>query len=289
MAHGFSGTRDGGLLPFAEGFAAVGMDVVLFDYRGFGESTGTPRQLVSYRRQRADYKAAVAAARAIDGVDPARIILWGTSYSGGHVLAVAAEDRGVAAVVSMTPSVDGRATLTHIAKTAGVAAVLRLAVEGLYDLLHAAVRRPPRMLKALGPTGSGAFLAKDGALEMMESLGSPSWRNEVCAREAVVLAFNRPAVLAPKVRAPVLVQVGDHDTVVPARAALHAAARVGGDAEAHRYAVDHFDVYAGTWQRQLLQDQVDFLLRHLDDSDSSGRPAPGSGRDVCASPSVQTL
>jgi pimeloyl-ACP methyl ester carboxylesterase len=83
MAHGFSGTRDGGLLPYAEGFAAAGMDVLLFDYRGFGDSTGMPRQLVSYRRQRADYKAAVAAARAINGVDPERIVLWGTSYSGG--------------------------------------------------------------------------------------------------------------------------------------------------------------------------------------------------------------
>jgi len=276
MAHGFSGTRDGGLLPYAEGFAAAGMDVLIFDYRGFGDSTGMPRQLVSYRRQRADYKAAVAAARAINGVDPERIVLWGTSYSGAHVLAVGAEDPRVAAVVSMTPSVDGLATLIHIAKTSGIKAVLRLAAEGLRDLLHAVGRRPPRMLTAVGPSGSGAFMAKDGALEMMESLGSPTWRNEVCAREAVVFAFNRPAALVRKLQAPVLVQVGDHDTVVPARAALRAAARGGGEVEARRYPVDHFDVYAGTWQGHFLQDQVDFLLHHLNDGDSSGQASPGS-------------
>jgi pimeloyl-ACP methyl ester carboxylesterase len=276
MAHGFSGTRDGGLLPYAEGFAAAGMDVLLFDYRGFGESTGMPRQLVSYRRQRADYEAAVAAARATKGVDPERIVLWGTSYSGGHVLAVGAKDSRVAAVVSMTPSVDGLATLIHIAGSSGIKAVLRLAAEGLRDLLNAVARRPPRMLKAVGPVGSGAFMAKDGALEMMESLGSPTWRNEVCAREAVVFAFNRPTALVRKLQAPVLVQVGDHDTVVPVRAALRAAARVAGGVEARQYPVDHFDVYAGAWLRRFVQDQVAFLLHHLNGGDSSERVSPGS-------------
>src|SRR6476620_4701956 len=58
MAHGFGGTRDTGLLGYADGFAAAGLDVLLFDYRGFGTSEGTPRQRVSYRRQRTDYRAA---------------------------------------------------------------------------------------------------------------------------------------------------------------------------------------------------------------------------------------
>src|SRR5690349_11095765 len=114
MAHGFGGTRDTGLLDYAEGFAAAGLDVLLFDYRGFGDSDGTPRQRVSYRRQRADYRAAVRAARALPGVDPARIVLWGTSYSGGHVLPVAVSDARIAAIISMTPAVDGRAALLAI-------------------------------------------------------------------------------------------------------------------------------------------------------------------------------
>ncbi len=40
MAHGFGATRDAGLTPFAEKFAAAGADVLVFDYRGFGTSTG---------------------------------------------------------------------------------------------------------------------------------------------------------------------------------------------------------------------------------------------------------
>jgi len=73
MGHGFGATRDAGLLPFAESFAAAGNDVVVFDYRGFGTSEGAPRQDVNHRRHREDYHAAVAAARALPGVDPDRI------------------------------------------------------------------------------------------------------------------------------------------------------------------------------------------------------------------------
>ncbi|GHE99067.1 alpha/beta hydrolase [Streptomyces griseoluteus] len=61
MAHGFGGTRDSGLTGCAEGFTDAGMDVFLFDYRGFGDAGGTPRQDVSVRRQRQDYHAALAA------------------------------------------------------------------------------------------------------------------------------------------------------------------------------------------------------------------------------------
>ncbi|MGW1240332.1 alpha/beta hydrolase [Streptomyces bobili] len=263
MAHGFGGTVDGGILGFAEGFAAAGFDVLLFDYRGFGRSAGTPRQLVSYRRQRADYRAAIHAARSIEGVDPDQIVLWGTSYSGGHVLAVAAADPRVAAVVSMTPSVDGLATLTHLAGAGGPGPILRLAGAGIRDALGAAIGRAPRHVAAIGPAGSGAVIAKDGALEAMVALAGPTWRNEVCARVALEIAVNRPIGSVPRLQAPLLVQLGDNDTVVPAAAALAAADRSGGPTETLRYPVDHFDVYAGRWHARLLADQVDFIARNL--------------------------
>src|SRR3954447_6568369 len=109
MAHGLAGTRDSGLLPFGEAFAAAGLDVVLFDYRGFGGSDGTPRQVVSLSAQLEDYRAAMRAAAALPGVDAQRLVLWGISLAGGHVLSAAAGRDDVAAVVALTPLVDGRA------------------------------------------------------------------------------------------------------------------------------------------------------------------------------------
>ena len=96
--------------PFAERFQAAGLDVLAFDYRGFGASEGKPRQTISIERQVEDYRAAIAAARALPGVDPNRIVLWGSSLSGGHVLRVAAGRDDVAAVIAMTPLTNSLAT-----------------------------------------------------------------------------------------------------------------------------------------------------------------------------------
>ena len=130
LAHGFGGTVDSGLMPFAERFAAAGLDALAFDYRHFGTSDGQPRQLLSISGQLEDYEAAIAFARSLDGVDPDRIVLWGSSYSGGHVVAVAVADGRVAAVISEVPAMDGVATLLNLARYAGVGQIARLVAGG---------------------------------------------------------------------------------------------------------------------------------------------------------------
>src|SRR5688500_3805959 len=82
LGHGFSGTK-GLARVYAEQFAAAGLAVLVFDYRHFGASGGEPRQIVDVGKQRADYHAAVHYARTLPRVDPARIAVWGTSFSGG--------------------------------------------------------------------------------------------------------------------------------------------------------------------------------------------------------------
>src|SRR5690349_10977935 len=169
MAHGFGGTRDTGLLDYADGFAAAGLDVLLFDYRGFGDSEGTPRQRVSYRHQRSDYRAAVRAARALPGVDPARIIPWGTSYSGGHLLPVAIDDGRIAAIVSMTPATDGRAALLALIRRHPLTLV-PLVVHGLRDAVRALFRRTSHLLPIVGIPGSSAMITAPGAAEAYPAL-----------------------------------------------------------------------------------------------------------------------
>ena len=263
MAHGFGGTRDTGLLGYAEGFAAAGLDVLLFDYRGFGDSDGGPRQLVSYRRQRADYRAAIASARKLDGVDPDRIILWGTSYSGGHVLPVAVGDGRIAAALSLTPAMDGLSALLAIARHGGPRRLLPLITNGLKDVFRALTRRAPHYLPVVGKPGSLAIMTAPGGLEGYEALAGPSWRNQVTARTALEVAFNRPTRFASRVRFPLLVQIGDNDAVAPPAAAHRAADKAGRHATVRTYPVDHFDVYEGRWQKQALADQITFLGRHL--------------------------
>ncbi|WP_231980993.1 MULTISPECIES: alpha/beta fold hydrolase [unclassified Mycobacterium] len=104
MGHGGSATKRLGLPAYAEKFTAAGLAVLAFDYRHFGASGGEPRQVIDVDEQRDDYRAAVRYARGRDDIDPRRVALWGTSLSGGHVLAVAADDPDVAAVGVASPA-----------------------------------------------------------------------------------------------------------------------------------------------------------------------------------------
>src|SRR5206468_5312028 len=106
LAHGFGALREARLWAYAERFAAAGMAALVFDYRHFGASGGEPRQLLDVSRQLADWAAAVAFARGLDGVDAERVALWGTSLSAGHVVSTAADDPRVAAVVAQVPFAD---------------------------------------------------------------------------------------------------------------------------------------------------------------------------------------
>lgn len=192
MAPSFGGTRDSSLTDYAKGFAAAGIDTLLFDYRGFGASGGSPRQLVSVRRQRQDYLAALDAARLLPGVAPARIVLWGSSYAGGHVVAVAAQDGRVGAAISLTPAMDGVSVLAQLARISGLRYMVRVAGHGLRDVLHALTGRAPHLVPIVGEPGTSAIFARAGGLEEYSLLTGPSWRNEVSARAALATGFNRP-------------------------------------------------------------------------------------------------
>lgn len=262
MAHGFGGTRDSGLLPFAEAFAAAGIDAVVLDYRGFGVSDGEPRQLVSARRHQQDYRAAVTAARALPDVDPERIALWGTSFGGGHVVGVAAKDPQIAAVVTQVAAVDGAAQVTSALRAHGPWPVARLVLHGLRDVAARAIGRPPHLLPVVGPEHSVAAMSTPDAEKGMKAFAGPTWRNEFTARSVLALATNRPVTKARKLTCPLLVQVGDHDAVAPT-AALRRLVSKAPAAEEQHFPIGHFEGYVEPWRSRLLEKQTEFLVAHL--------------------------
>src|SRR5208283_3146740 len=92
---------------FAEAFAAAGLSAVVFDNRNFGASDGEPRQEIDPWKQVRDYRDAITYAQELPETDPDRIGIWGSSYSGGHVIVVGAIDRRVKCVVSQVPLASG--------------------------------------------------------------------------------------------------------------------------------------------------------------------------------------
>lgn len=263
MAHGFGGTVDSGLTAYAERFAAAGLDVLAFDYRGFGDSTGEPRGLVSFRRHREDYRAAVAVARGLAGVDPERIVLWGTSYSGGHVLAVAADDGRIAAVIAQTPAVDMAAAVAITFREADPAASARLMAAAVRDRVAALRGRPPVTIPIVAAPGEVGAITSPDAVAGMLAVAGPSWTNAVCARELLVATANRPGRRVAEIRCPILFVLADRDAVTPPDLAQRAAFAAPGRAEVRRYPVGHFDVYVGEWLERGVADMLFFLTRHL--------------------------
>lgn len=261
LAHGFGALKEGGPARVAERFAAAGYAGLAFDYRYFGESGGEPRQLLNVKRQLEDWRAAISYARTLDGVDAARIGLWGSSYAAGHAMALAAEDRSISAAISQNPFTDGIKTLLALGPVRGA----KLALAGLRDCAAAAFGREPRTIPIVGPPGSvGAMTTPDSepGYSAMYDEGF-EWRNEFTPRAVLALSLYSPGKRAGDIQCPLLVQVCSDDAVTPPAPAIEAAARAP-KGELITYAgLGHFDIYRGEPFEQAIADQLDFLNRHL--------------------------
>jgi dienelactone hydrolase len=260
LAHGFGAVRAARLWAFAERFADAGFAALVFDYRHFGDSGGSPRQLLDIARQHDDYRAAIAFARGLDGIDPDRVALWGTSFSGGHVAVLAAEDHRVAAAISQGPFVDGIWAL----RAAGPRNIWRLTAAGLRDEVARLRGRPPHMLAIVGPPGSVAAMNSPDAEPGYRAMFPPEvvFRNEVAARIGLSVGLYRPIRHAPRIACPWLVSVADGDAVTPPQPALKAAGRAP-RGEVRRYDAQHFDIYTGDTFERVVADEIEFLERHL--------------------------
>src|SRR5205085_7636317 len=92
---------------YADRFAEHGLAPLVYDNRNFGASDGEPRQEIDPWQQMRDYRDAITWASGLPEVDAERIGIWGSSYSGGHVLVVGAIDRRVKCVVAQVPLISG--------------------------------------------------------------------------------------------------------------------------------------------------------------------------------------
>jgi pimeloyl-ACP methyl ester carboxylesterase len=263
MAHGLGGTRACALDPYARAFAAAGFYVVLFDYRCLGDSDGAPRQVVSLPRQLEDWAAAIRFARALPAVDPARIGLWGTSLSGGHVITVAARDPEIAAVSAQCPMVDGRASVYMIVHELGWGPVLRLGLAGLVDKARALFGLSPYYVPLIAPPGGFAAMASHDAYDGLSAIVPPTWRNEIAARIFLSLRWYRPRRAAKAVKCPALIIACQKDSVTSPKAAVKAAQSMGDKARLIELPIGHFDIYLGEWFERSSAEQVAFFKQAL--------------------------
>lgn len=260
MAHGLAGERSFGLPDFAERFAAEGMAVFLFDYRTFGDSEGAPRNKVDPFAHGEDYDAAIAHVRTLEGIDAGRMALWGTSFSGAHVICAAARDGNIAATISQVPF----SGMPADAPKPPLGTMLRMGALMVLDRLKMALTGKPLYMPVVGPPGSAAALntpeCEPGYLALIPQ--GQTFHNQVPVSSLGLMMKYDPLEAAGKVKCPALVIAGRDDSLIPvSQPEIMASMMPKGEFQV--LGCDHFSPYRGEWFEKNIAMQIEFLGREL--------------------------
>ncbi|MCB9944097.1 MAG: alpha/beta hydrolase [Geminicoccaceae bacterium] len=264
MAHGFSAVKEMYLDKFAEAFAKAGMAAIVFDNRNFGASDGDNRQHINPWTQVSDYRDAITYAETLAETDATRIGVWGSSYSGGHVLVVAAIDRRVKAVVSQVPLASGHENARRLVRADFIAG-LQQAFED--DRRNRMKGGKPAMIPVVDedPNAPSALPTPDSWKWFSEThkARAPSWKNEVTLQSVEMFTEYEPASYISHVSPTPLLMVvalGDHLTV--ADQALAAYERALHPKKLVTLKGGHFDAYVANFDK-AEPPATQWFLEHL--------------------------
>lgn len=263
LANGFSGTMDYRLPQFAVRFVLEGFCVLIFDYRFFGESEGEPRQLIVTKKQREDIRNAIQFLKQLENINMEKIVLWGTSLGGGHVIDVAASDSSIAAVIGLVPGIDMVSKKAKATIKIPVGMLLKILLAALWDGIKGLFGLNPYYIKVFGFDGETAVFTNKELKPRFETLiqSSKMWQNRFTPR-FYLSAPRYEKGTAEKIKMPLLICIADKE--VYANPSFQE--WVGLQApkgEIKHYDAEHFDVYIGDTFEQVVKDQIDFIHKHV--------------------------
>jgi cephalosporin-C deacetylase-like acetyl esterase len=211
-----------------------------------------------------DYRHAITFARTLPEVDPERIGIWGSSYSGGHVLVVGAIDRRVRAVVSQVPLVSGWRNVLRLVRADLVAGYRTMfdadrdaRAQGKEPGMVPVVSDDPMVPAALPTPDSFSWFTETGRAR------ASSWRNEVTLRSVEMLSEYEPGVYVERISpTPLLMVVGAGDHLAVADEALAAYNRALEPKKLVILPGGHFDAYVADFAT-AAGEAADWFARHL--------------------------
>lgn len=262
MAHGFSAVKEMALDRFADAFAQAGLASLVFDYRGLGASDGEPRQDLDPHAQITDYRNAISWVRARREVDPTRVGVWGTSYSGANVLMVAALDRRVKAVVSQVPLIDGWETF---ARMSGVEVRDALVAALIDERERLYAGGAPQMMPVVAPDDGPAALPGDESWQWFQSYASraATWRNEITLRSLERLLEYAPLRWIDRIAPTPLLMIAAERDFIPIDLTREAFARAGEPKKLVVLPAGHFAPYEPPHFATASGLAVEWFRQHL--------------------------
>ncbi len=264
MAHGFSATREIFLDSFAEVFSAAGLGVIVYDHRNLGASDGTPRNHIDPWAQINGYRDAITWAQTLPDVDAGRIGVWGSSYSGGHVLVVAALDRRVKCVVSQVPLTWGYESARRLIR-GDMWAGLRAAFDG--DRAARARGEAGATMPVTAPEGQPCALPTADTYEFFtrfQQEHATSWQNEVTLHSIELFTEYEPADYIARIApTPLMVVVASGDHLTPFDMTARAYEKALEPKKLVILPGGHFEAYTGEPFKISSAAQTDWFKRHL--------------------------
>lgn len=263
MTHGFSATRRMGLAGFADAFAAAGLAVLVYDHRNLGDSDGEPRGELDPWAQMLDTRVALGWLADRPEIDADRLGLWGSSFSAGEAMCVAAVDERVRAIVANVPfaGIGDAADLDDAAVTARFAGI-RAALEGSVSPATEFTPEGP-VVREPGNDVAGFLDDADSAEWFLGCGPEAGWTNRFTMRYATDVVFD-PAVCASRLDGtPLLMVVATDDRVAATSVALDTFERASEPKQLEMVDGHHFCAYDGPQHERAVAVTTDFLVRHL--------------------------
>ncbi len=256
MAHGLGGIKEMRLDAYAEHFVEAGYNVLIFDYRHFGESDGEPRQLLSIKKQHQDWLAAIQFVKSEYQVPLQNIFIWGSSLSGGHVFEIASQVSGLGGVISQVPHVSSFASIKSNSLLKGA----KLTLLGLTDFLRNVLGLSPIYIKVCAQPGDVAILTGVGDYDGYYNIvpHNMDFDNRIAARFALEICSYSPGKKIASLRMPTLLQLGLKDITTPGGPAI-TACKKSSCVDLKTYDADHFAPYVDPLFGTIIKDQISFL------------------------------
>jgi len=265
MAHGFSAVKEMYLDKYAEVFSENGLGALVFDNRNFGDSDGEPRYEIDPWQQVRDYRHAITYATTRDEVDGDRIGIWGSSYSGGHVLTVGALDNRVSAVVSQVALTDGFHNVRRL---------VRSDLMGTYqdqfdqDRLARFQGDEPAMVPVVSEDllGEAALPTQDSYewFTATKEKRAPNWENEVTLKTVEMLSEYAPIDYIERISpTPLLMIVAEGDHLAVADKAFEAYEQAREPKKLVTLDGGHFDAYVEAFEESSGPAR-DWFVEHLE-------------------------
>jgi len=265
MAHGYSAVKEMYLDSFAEVFCDAGFAVLVYDNRNLGASDGEPRGEIDPWRQINDYRDAITFAGNLSEVDKDRIGVWGSSYSGGHVIVVGALDRRVKCVVCQVPLISGLRNAKRLVRS-DLLAVTRAAFDADREARYNG-DSPGTLPVVSEDPGAPCALPTDDSLQFFKEVHesrAPSWRNEVTLKSIEMFWEYEPGWYISRIcPTPFMMAAAGGDHLVPVDLACEAFEQALEPKKLIILPGGHFEAYTGEAFKVNSAAQRDWFVQHL--------------------------